>query len=101
MEAPRLGVELELQLPAYAIATAAWDLSHICDRHHSSWQCWILNPLSGARDPTHHLLVPSKIHSHCTTMGIPRLSFIFFLGPHPWHMEVPRLGVELELQLLA
>ena len=23
----------------------------------------------------------------------------FFLGPHPWHMEVPRLGVELELQL--
>ena len=28
--------------------------------------------------------------------------FIFdFLGPHPWHMEVPRLGVKLELQLLA
>ena len=24
-----------------------------------------------------------------------------FLGLHPWHMEVPRLGVELELQLLA
>ena len=24
--------------------------------------------------------------------------FIFlFLGPHPWHMEVPRLGVESEL----
>jgi len=20
-----------------------------------------------------------------------------FLGPHPWHMEVPRLGVQLEL----
>ena len=30
------------------------------------------------------------------------LCFVFvFLGPHPWHMEVPRLGVELELQLLA
>ena len=27
--------------------------------------------------------------------------FFLFLGPHPWHMEVPRLGVELELQLLA
>ena len=28
--------------------------------------------------------------------------FIFvFLGPHPWHMEVPRLGVEQELQLPA
>ena len=27
--------------------------------------------------------------------------FLAFLGPHPWHMEVPRLGFELELQLLA
>ena len=27
--------------------------------------------------------------------------FCFFLGQHPWHMEVPRLGVESELQLLA
>ena len=24
-----------------------------------------------------------------------------FLGLHTWHMEVPRLGVESELQLLA
>ena len=23
--------------------------------------------------------------------------FLVFLGPRPWHMEVPRLGVELEL----
>ena len=29
-------------------------------------------------------------------------SFSFFLGgAHPWHMEVPRLGVKSELQLLA
>ena len=28
------------------------------------------------------------------------LSFVF-LGPYPWHMEVPRLWIELELQLLA
>ena len=27
--------------------------------------------------------------------------FFGFLGPHLWHMEVPRLGVESELQLLA
>jgi len=27
------------------------------------------------------------------------LFFFFFLGPHPWHMDVPR--VESELQLLA
>ena len=29
------------------------------------------------------------------------LSFCFFLGLHPWHMEVPRLGVYSELQLPA
>ena len=39
MEVPRLGVEWELQLPA--TATATWNLSHVCDLHHSSWQCWI------------------------------------------------------------
>ena len=27
--------------------------------------------------------------------------FFFFFGPQVQHMEVPRLGVELELQLLA
>ena len=27
--------------------------------------------------------------------------FFFFLGPHPLHIEVPRLGVETELQLPA
>ena len=27
--------------------------------------------------------------------------FFCFLGPHLWHMEVSRLGVELELQVLA
>ena len=27
--------------------------------------------------------------------------FFFFLGPHPWHMEVPRLEVKSELQLPA
>ena len=27
--------------------------------------------------------------------------FFFFLGPHLLHMEVPRLGAKLELQLLA
>ena len=38
------------------------DLSHICDLHHSSWQCHqILNPLSKARDQTHILLGPSCI----------------------------------------
>ena len=50
MEVPRLGVESELQLPAYTTAIATPDPSHVCDLHHSSQQCRILNPLSKARD---------------------------------------------------
>jgi len=34
------------------------------------------------------------------TVNIFFLSFVF-LGPHSQHMEVPRLGVQLELQLPA
>ena len=40
---------MELPLPAYATATATWDLSNL---HHSSRQCRTLNPLSKARDWT-------------------------------------------------
>ena len=49
IEVPRLGVESELQVPAYTTATATPDPSLICDLHHSSWQCQILNPLSEAK----------------------------------------------------
>jgi len=69
MEVPRLGVELELQLPAYTTATATQDLSCICNPYHSSRQRWILNPLIEVRDRTHNLLVPSWICFCCTTMG--------------------------------
>ena len=62
MEVSGLGAESELQLPAYTTAIAMQNLSHICDLHHSSQQCWILNLLSKARDRTHNLMVPSRIH---------------------------------------
>ena len=51
VEVPRLGVEVELQLPAYTTATAMPDLSQMCDLGHQ-----ILNPLSKARDQTLILL---------------------------------------------
>ena len=51
MEVPKPGVDSELQLLAYT-ATAMWDLSCICDLHHRSRQCRILNPLSEAGDGT-------------------------------------------------
>ena len=74
-EVPKLGVELQLQLPAYATATATPDHGNA-----RSWQRQILNPLSKARnqiyvlmdlipslaqwvkDGTRNLMVPSQIH---------------------------------------
>ena len=102
------------------------DLSRVCNLHHSSRQRWILNSLSlrsGIEPETSWFLV--WFINHWATTGTPRdpfklnlsqllfiiskfyivlyfLFFIFaFLEPHPWHMEVPRLGAESELQPLA
>ena len=57
MEVPWLGVESELQLPAFATAIAMPDLSLLGDLHHSLWQCLILIPLIKARSRTHILTV--------------------------------------------
>ena len=73
MEVPSLGVESELQLLAYATATATPDLSHIFDLHHSWWQHQILNPQSKASNRTCNLMVPSGVHFRCATMGTPVL----------------------------
>ena len=62
MEVHRLGVELELQLPAYT--TAMWDASRICDLHHCSWQCLIFNPLSKGKDRNSVLMDTRQVHFH-------------------------------------
>ena len=41
MEVPRLGIESELQLLAYATATATLDPSLICNLYHSSQLSWM------------------------------------------------------------
>ena len=56
MEVPRLGVELELLPPSYARVTATQDPSHVCNPHHSSWPCQILNPLNEASERTRFLM---------------------------------------------
>ena len=73
MEFSKLRVEEELQLPAHATATATRDPSHICDLACSS--CWILNPLSEARDPTYILMDTSHTlnpwsHNAISDLGI-------------------------------
>ena len=71
MEVPRLGVKSELQLLAYSTATAMPDPSLICNLHHSSWQHWIFNPLSKARDWACVLMNTNWICFCCTTTGTP------------------------------
>ena len=96
MEVPRLGVQLELQLPAYATATAMPDLSRVYDLCHSSRQCRILNPLCKSRDQTRNFMVPSQVCFRCATTGTP-LSFLF--QQHPQHIKVPGPGTESKPQL--
>ena len=89
VEVPGLGAESELQLLAYATATAMPDLSHICNLHRSLWQHWILNLLSKARDRTHILtetmggvLNPQWEHHLLLTVVILCINFCFFCYPH-------------------
>ena len=51
-------------------------------------------------------LLKYKSHHSTSTLSAAAASFFFllsfvFLGPYPRHMEVPRLGVQSELQLLT
>ena len=64
MEIPRLGVESELQLLGYTIATAMWDLSCICDLYRSSQQHRIPNPLHKARVQPCILMDPGWVCYH-------------------------------------
>jgi len=78
MEVPRLGVKLELRLPAYTTATAIPDPSLVCNLHHSTRQRQILNPLSDARNQTHVLMDISQIRFRCATAGT--LSSLVFIN---------------------
>ena len=71
---------IETTVTGYTTATATQDLSCIFSLHHSSWQCWILNPLSKARDQTCKLMVPSQTCFPCAMMGT--LFFFFKLKMH-------------------
>ena len=74
---------------AYTIATAMQDPSHVCNLHHCSGQCQILNPLSEARDRTHNLMALSQIHFHCATKGTPVFSLSFSRKTTPFVLVFP------------
>ena len=59
MEVPGLGVKLGI----YITATATPDLICICNLCCNLQQCWILNPLRGARDQTHILMDTSRVRN--------------------------------------
>ena len=83
MESPSLGVKSEVQLPACTTATATQDPRCVFDLHHSSRQCWNLNPLTEARGRTCILMDTSWICYRCATTETPVLFYsylyIFYL----------------------
>ena len=70
-----------MRAAARATATATPGPSLVCDLHHSSLHCWILNPLSEARDQTSILMDTSRVGYHWATMGT----------PHWWYFEFSHL----------
>ena len=90
MEVLGLGVELELQLLAYATATAMWDLSHVCNLYHSSGQRQILNPLR-KRDQTHILMDTSWILHSLSHKGNSWASLLTLINKLLWK-QLLRLG---------
>ena len=71
MGGSRLGGKLVLWLPAFTIATATPDLSYVCNLHHRSRQCRILNLVSKARNQTYVLMDTSQIRYHWATTVTP------------------------------
>ena len=89
MEAPRLGVESDLQLPACSTATATQVLSQdpgrLCNLYCRSRQHQILYPLSEARDWTHIIMDIIQLCFHWATVGTPflwlfKVIFTFLAG---------------------
>ena len=73
MEVPRLGVGLELQVPAYTAAPTPPDLNLLCDLHCGNTGS--LTPLSGAGDQTHILMGTSRVLNPLSHGGISQVDF--------------------------
>ena len=63
IQVPWLGVESELQLPAYPTAMATLNPRRICNLCCHLWQCQMLNPQSKARDWTCILMDTGQVRN--------------------------------------
>ena len=68
---------------------------HSRDPSHCSDNTRSLTPFATGNSMFIHIFI------FCSQVNLFFFFFFVFLGPHLWHMEVPRLGVESELQLLT
>ena len=69
----------------YTTATATLDLNRVCNLYYSSWQRWILNPLSEGGDRIHILVDTSQVHnpiSHNGNYSLPISLKKFFRSSH-------------------
>ena len=57
--------------------------SRVCNLYHSSWQHWILNPPSKARDQTSILMDTSQIHFHWAMTGTPNKAYFWVTKRSP------------------
>ena len=89
MEVLRLGIKLDLWLLAYAVATAALDLSLVCDPHQSSRYCQIPNPLSWARDQTCTLMDTGHVCYRWAKMRTPYNSILIDTSVFSWVIHWP------------
>ena len=98
MKVPRLGVELELQLPASTIDTAMPDPSHICILHCSLQQLQVFHALSEARDQTPILMDTSGVlnmlsHNGNSSFFLIKLTWCTILCQFLLYSEVTQLCV--------
>ena len=113
MEVPRLSVEFELQLPAYTTATATTDKSVTYTTAHGNAISLAHGVRPGIQTTSSWILVgfisavPQRELPKKTLFCIDTNYYFFFfffffvflpfIGPHPQHMKVPRLGVQSEM----
>ena len=90
MQVPRLGLKLELQLPAYTTAIATWDPSLVCNLYCSSRERQIPNPLREASDRTCNLMDTSWVGFLTTETQQELLTFLKYEGSLLFERNVGR-----------